>query len=44
MVLFLISVTYKVPRLLEGMLLLEGGAYFDGDTKSCGAYFIPSAY
>ena len=44
MVLFLLSVTCKVRRLLEGMLLLEGGVYFDEDTQSCGAYFRPSAY
>ena len=44
MVLFLISVTRKVPHLLEGMFLLEGGAYFDKDTQSCGAYFGTSAY
>ena len=44
MVLFLISITCKVQRLLEGMLLLEGGAYVDEDTQSCGTYFRPSAY
>ena len=44
MVLFLISVTYKVRRLLERMLSLEGGAYFDEDTQSCGTYFRPNAY
>ena len=44
MVLFLISVTCKVRRLLEGMLLLEGGVCFDEDTQSCGPYFRPNAY
>ena len=39
MVLFLIGATCKVRPFLEGRRLLEGGAYFDKDNQSCGAYF-----